>query len=42
MIAVQGMDNDEIICEFAHPSLTSIIHDQVSELSRKAGEAKNS
>ena len=38
MIAVQGMDNDELICEFAHPSLTSIIHDQVSELSSKPRE----
>ena len=34
MIAVQGMDNDEIICEFVHSSLTSIIHDQMSELSK--------
>lgn len=41
-VAVLSVDNDEIICEFARPSLTSIIHDPVSELGRKAGEAMNS
>ena len=40
-VAVVSVDNDEIICEFARPSLTSIIHDPVSELGRKAGEAMN-
>jgi len=41
-VAVLSVDNDEIICEFARPSLTSIIHDPVSELGKKAGEAMNS
>ena len=41
-MAVLSVDNDELICEFARPSLTSIIHDPVSELGAKAGEAMNS
>ena len=40
-VAVVSVDNDEIICEFARPSLTSIIHHPISELGRKAGEAMN-
>ena len=40
-IAVLGVDNDEIICEFARPSLTTIIHHPESRLGEKAGEAMN-
>lgn len=41
-VAVLGVDNDEIICEFARPSLTTIIHSPESRLGEKAGEAMNS
>lgn len=41
-IAVLGVDNDEIICEFARPSLTTIIHFPEHSLGEKAGEAMNS
>lgn len=40
-VSVLSVDNDEIICEFARPSLTSLIHDPVWELGSKAGEAMN-
>ena len=41
-VAVLGVDNDEIICEFARPSLTTLIHFPESRLGEKAGEAMNS
>ena len=41
-VAVISVDNDETICEFSRPSLTSVIHDPQSELGRKAGEAMHS
>ena len=41
-VAVIGVDNHEIICEFSRPSITSLIHDPESELGRKAGEAMSS
>ena len=41
-VAVLGVDNDEIICEFARPSLTTLIHSPESRLGEKAGEAMNS
>ena len=41
-IAVLGVDNDELICEFARPSLTSICRDDVHELGFRAGKALHS
>ncbi len=40
-VAVLGVDNDEIICEFARPSLTTVIHHPESSLGEKAGAAMN-
>lgn len=41
-MSVLGVDNDEIICEFARPSLTSIIRSSPSELGRSAAKALSS
>ena len=40
-VAVIGVDNDELICEFARPSLTSIIQKDPSKIGEMAGEAMN-
>lgn len=41
-MAVLGVDNDEIICEFARPSLTSLVRSDSSELGRRAAKALSS
>lgn len=38
-MAVLGVDNDEIICEFARPSLTSLVRSASSELGKRAAKA---
>ena len=38
-VAVIGVDNDELICEFARPSLTTIIQKDPSKIGEMAGEA---
>lgn len=40
-VAVLGVDNDELICEFARPSLTTLAQRNPSKIGEKAGEAMN-
>ena len=40
-VAVLGVDDDELICEYAQPSLTTLVHNPRSCLGGKAGEAMN-
>ena len=38
-VSVIGVDNDELICEFARPSLTTIIQNDPSKIGEMAGKA---
>ena len=40
-VSVIGVDNDELICEFARPSLTTIVQKDPAKIGEKAGEAMN-